>query len=368
MQEGEMTDPAAPRKVLMTADGVGGVWTYALELARGLAPHGIHFTIATMGPRPSAAQQREAAHLPNVSLVQSDYRLEWMEDAWGEVAEAGQWLSGLAAEVAPDLIHLNGYSHAALAWNAPVLVTAHSCVLSWWRAVKGEDAPNEWDEYRRRVTAGLRAADFVVAPSKTMLHALTENYGPLPRSGVIPNGRSAAAFRTGRKSEIIFAAGRFWDEAKNLAALEQIAGRVDWPVRIAGSAQATGNVVRLGHLSTSEIAEWLERSAIFCLPARYEPFGLSALEAALSGCALVLGDISSLREIWEDAAVFVDPNDPAKLTSALQRLIRDPKRREEMAARASRRVQQFGLEQMTDRYLSLYSALVRQFQWVEHAA
>ncbi len=32
------------------------------------------------------------------------------------------------------------------------------------------------------------------------------------------------------------------------------------------------------------------------LPARYEPFGLSVLEAALSGCALVLGDIPSLRE------------------------------------------------------------------------
>ena len=50
------------------------------------------------------------------------------------------------------------------------------------------------------------------------------------------------------------------------------------------------------------------RAAIYALPARYEPFGLSILEAALSGCALVIGDIPSLREIWADAALFV-PSD-----------------------------------------------------------
>ena len=63
----------------------------------------------------------------------------------------------------------------------------------------------------------------------------------------------------------------------------------------------------LGRLSAGELADWYARAAIYALPARYEPFGLSALEAALSGCALVLGDIPSLREIWGDAALFVPP-------------------------------------------------------------
>ena len=52
----------------------------------------------------------------------------------------------------------------------------------------------------------------------------------------------------------------------------------------------------------------IARAAIYALPAHYEPFGLSILEAAMSGCALVLGDIPSLREIWGDAAVFVHPD------------------------------------------------------------
>jgi hypothetical protein len=37
------------KKVLMTADTVGGVWTYALELAAGLGEHGVEVAIATMG-------------------------------------------------------------------------------------------------------------------------------------------------------------------------------------------------------------------------------------------------------------------------------------------------------------------------------
>jgi glycosyltransferase involved in cell wall biosynthesis len=363
-----MFDSAASAKILMTADAVGGVWTYALELARGLAPHGVEFTIATMGPRPTAAQQRQAAQLPNVSLRESDYRLEWMDAPWREVDAAGEWLRALAAELAPDLIHLNGYSHAALRWPAPVLVVAHSCVLSWWRAVKNEPAPNDWNEYRERVAVGLRAADFVVAPSGSMLATLAQNYGSFPRRGVIPNGRDERHFWIGKKEPLIFAAGRFWDEAKNLAALQEAAAVVDWPLRIAGSEGAAGDLVRLGFLSAEEVAGWLARASIFCLPARYEPFGLSALEAAFSGCALVLGDIASLREIWQDAALFVDPNDPAAIAATLQSLIRDRAQRAELALRARERARQFRLKKMADRYLSLYSGIVRQFDSVEDAA
>ena len=39
------------RRVLMTADTVGGVWTYALELARALAGFGVETTLAVMGGR-----------------------------------------------------------------------------------------------------------------------------------------------------------------------------------------------------------------------------------------------------------------------------------------------------------------------------
>ena len=210
-------------RILMTADTVGGVWTYALELARALAERRVEVHIATMGAPVTADQRRAAAAVRGAVLHESAYRLEWMENAWDDVWRAGDWLLDLERTLRPDVVHLNGYTHAVLPWAAPVLVAGHSCVLSWWRAVKGEDAPPAWDRYRRAVAAGLQAADVVVAPTGAMLDALAGHYGPLRDGRVIPNGRDSRTFRAVEKEEFILGAGRLWDEAKNLAVLDACA-------------------------------------------------------------------------------------------------------------------------------------------------
>jgi glycogen synthase len=357
-----------PRKVLMTADTIGGVWTYALELARGLAERGVEVTLATMGDPLNELHHNKANRIPRLRVFESTFKLEWMEDPWRDVEKAGEWLLRLADRVRPDLIHLNGYAHGALPWNAPKVMVAHSCVLSWWRAVKGEDAPESWDRYRCEVTAGLAAADLVIAPSEAMLGSLAEHYGELPRTRVILNGRDASLFKPGSKENIVFAAGRLWDEAKNLDALETAAPRISWPVFVAGDNQHPdgGGELRahhtrhLGRLSQRALAAWLGRASIYCLPARYEPFGLSALEAALAGCALILGDIPSLREIWRNRAVFVPPNDPETLADALNRLIENPDRRNSLASGARARALQLTPEHMVAAYLESYGAVLAE--------
>src|SRR4051812_40734656 len=128
---------AEPKSVLMTTDAVGGVWSYAVELARGLAAYGVRVTLAVLGPAPSRAQRARVARLPNVRLFEHSGALEWMDEPWRDVAAAGRFLQKLAAATKPDLIHLNGYSHGHLDFGAPKLVVGHSCVLSWWRAVEG---------------------------------------------------------------------------------------------------------------------------------------------------------------------------------------------------------------------------------------
>ncbi|MDB5173901.1 MAG: glycosyl transferase family 1 [Phycisphaerales bacterium] len=354
-------------KLLMTADTLGGVWTYAVELAAALQPHGVQVGLATMGAALSDGQRARIATLENVTLFESRHKLEWMPDAWEDVRDAGRWLLELQEQFRPTVVHLNGYAHGALAWNAPVLVVGHSCVLSWWEAVKGEPAPPEWDHYRREVRDGLRAANQVVAPSAAMLAALQRHYGPLPRSRVIHNARGAALFRPARKEGLIFSAGRLWDEAKNVAALGRVASQLAWPVYVAGDdASPDGRgwlpagVRPLGRLEPPALAGWLGRAPLFALPARYEPFGLSPLEAALSGCALVLGDIPSLREVWGDAAIFVAPDDDDALRRGLNYLARDPAARHEMATRAAARARRYAPELMASSYRAVYGGLIDQ--------
>src|SRR4051794_9242036 len=124
-----------PRRILMTADAVGGVWTFALELARALEEHGCEIVLAMMGPSMTRSQRAQVRRRRNITVLEGKYRLEWMDGPWVEVDQAGDWLLGLASHYRPDLAHLNGYTHAALDWNIPVVITAHSCVCSWWRAV-----------------------------------------------------------------------------------------------------------------------------------------------------------------------------------------------------------------------------------------
>jgi glycosyltransferase involved in cell wall biosynthesis len=200
-----------------------------------------------------------------------------------------------------------------------------------------------------------------------MLAALERQYGGLPRTRVVPNGRDAAQFRPAAKEPFIFAAGRLWDEAKNVAALAGIAERLPWRVYLAGEQHHPEGadveypqVETLGRLSAPVLGEWLGRASIYALPARYEPFGLSALEAGFARCALVLGDIPSLREVWGDAALFVPPDDPEALERTLKMLIEQPERREALADRARERAFEFTPERMAAGYLTAYRYLREQ--------
>jgi glycogen synthase len=354
-----------PQRILMTADTVGGVWSYAMELARALELWNVNVALAAMGGRLTREQRKEVRKLRNTRVFESCYKLEWMEKPWLDLARAGEWLMGIERQVRPDVVHLNNYVHAALAFRAPKIVVGHSCVLSWWQAVKGVAAPAQWDWYGRQVARGLRAAHLVVAPTRSMMDALQVQYGPLPATEVIPNGRDAGPYVPLSKETFVLSAGRLWDEAKNAAALAEIAPELEWPVFMAGEVKhpdqgvvEKSGVAFLGRLSSSAMASWYGRAAIYALPARYEPFGLSVLEAGLAGCALVLGDIPSLRENWEGAAVFVSPGEKGALKAALEEMINSSRAREEFGRRARVRALEFTPQRMAVRYMSAYGDLM----------
>jgi glycosyltransferase involved in cell wall biosynthesis len=353
-------------RILMTADTVGGVWTYALELVRSLDEFGVEVALATMGKPLSREQRHRIRGVRNLEVYPSSYRLEWMDDPWRDIGEAGDWLLSLRDELHPDLIHLNSYCHARLDWRLPVLLVAHSDVYSWFEHVRRSAPGPEWQRYHAEVSWGIQAVDRVIAPTQAVLEDLRRHYGQLPAARVIPNGSDPSRFHSGRKRPVILSVGRLWDEGKNVLSLEKIAGELPWKVEVAGASRSPDggelvlkNVIALGQLAPDELRDLYARASIYALPARYEPFGLSVLEAALSGCALVLGDIASLRENWEHAAIFVDPEDPAAIREALLMLIDNPSVLEQYAQAAYERARFFSSRRMASAYFGEYSRLVR---------
>jgi UDP-glucose:(glucosyl)LPS alpha-1,2-glucosyltransferase len=88
----------------------------------------------------------------------------------------------------------------------------------------------------------------------------------------------------------------------------------------------------------------LSRAAIAVLPSRWqEPFGLAALEAMASGCALVTTRRGGLAALAEGAAVFVDPEDPAAVANAILDLARDETARIGVAEAGLRRARDYDL-------------------------
>jgi glycosyltransferase involved in cell wall biosynthesis len=352
-------------RILMTTDAVGGVWSYSVELSRALAVHGCEVVLACLGGPLRAEARAEAAALRNVVLHEADYRLEWMQDPWDDVERAADWIGSLVEESGAELLHLNCYGPALHRFDVPVLVVAHSCVHTWWRATRGGDPDGSWRRYRECVIRALAAADCVVAPTNAHLHATAECYDEVNLNGratVIANGIDASRWPADRlPGRFVLGVGRAWDEAKNLGQLATLAPTLDCPTLLAGDLGAappgSPNLVRLGCLPRDDLARYFQRAAAFVHPARYEPFGLAVLEAAVCGCPLVLGDIATLRELWQDAALFVSPDDAADLGRALERLLRRPGERLRLGRAARARSRQYSAARMAAAYANQYRQL-----------
>ena len=317
-------------RVLITADAVGGVWRYAIELARGFAASDIDSVIAVLGPTPSAAQATEARGV--VPLIETALPLDWTAPDEATLRQAAAALGRLAHRVGTDLVHLHAPAFAA--WHdfaAPVVSVAHSCLATWWSAVRNTPPP---DEFRWRIAAtgrGLLASDAVIAPTAAFADALRDAYGPCDIA-VVHNGcRPMQVAGEPRRRREILTGGRLWDAGKNIAVLDRIAPRVAAPILAAGPTEgpngATVELDRLtllGTLDAAALRHHYASASIYAAPARYEPFGLGVLEAAQAGMALVLSDIASFRELWDGAAVFVGTEDEAGWVRVLSGMIDDP--------------------------------------------
>jgi glycosyltransferase involved in cell wall biosynthesis len=154
-----------------------------------------------------------------------------------------------------------------------------------------------------------------------------------------------------------------------MAVLDAAAAQLSWPLYVAGDTtghsdanSSLQHARALGQLDSGELQQWLQRAPIFASATLYEPFGLAILEAALRGCALVLSDIDTLRELWHDAAVFVAPRDVTAWRDALHELLEDPARIQQLSMAAQNRAKDFSPARMASKYADLYRQLRSQFE------
>ena len=363
--------------VLVTADTMSGAWTYTRELVTGLVTRGVRVTLVTFGEIPLPDQTVWMDLLHGLEYRPTAFRLEWMDDAPNDLPDSSEFLLNLVREVQPDLLHLHQFCHANLPVDIPRVVMAHGDVITWTQAVQGcTPRPTRWLKwYRDTIVRGIAAADAVVAPSAWMLENLCSTYARPCREAVIYPGRNPIFFNPYvSKDDSVLSVGRLLDAGKQVFLLTQHAQ--PFSVCIVGAEQTVplpripiradvkvstdqSCVAIRGPQTEAQLRALYSRAAVYAATARYEPLGMSALDAAFSRCAIVANDIPSFREVWGDAALYFRTNDASSLAATLRQLDADRALRHAYADRAYTRARErFTTKRMIDDYLELYRSLV----------
>jgi glycosyltransferase involved in cell wall biosynthesis len=352
-----------PRRILMTVDAVGGVWNYATTLGREMKRTGLALVYAGVGPEPSAEQQAEAEAIGTVVWLRTPP--DWMTDRPEALDGLRDELPALVREHAIDLIHLNAPSQAAgLEVPCPVVAVSHSCVVTWFHAVLGEPVPDAWNWYEEQNRKGFERADAIVAPSHSHAALMQACYGSIARLSAVYNAVEEIASAGGREPTVV-AAARWWDKGKNAEVLDKAAANSAWPVTAIGATRGPNGehlefryARTAGSLSSTQVRSAFCRAGLFVSPSLYEPFGLAALEAALSSTPLLLADIPTYRELWDGAALFFPARDAAALSDAINDLAGDPQRRRRLGQLAAERARRFSPRSQSAAMAALYEHAV----------
>jgi glycogen(starch) synthase len=362
--------------VLVTTDTISGVWSYTRELVSGLVSRGLRVTLVSFGEVPLPEQTSWMESLHGLDYRPTAFRLEWMHEGEQDYSDSAAYLTALAQEIQPDVLHLNQFCYGDLAVDVPRVVVAHGDLITWWVAVHSQEpkAARWLSRYREVVSRGLTSANLVVAPSACMLDSLRDHYASPRREQVIYNGRNPIFFNPYvSKEDSVLSVGRLLDAGRqvHLLTLHQhpfsvcIVG-TDHPVQTpripirADVKVATDQqcVSLKGPQTEAQLRTLYSKAAVYAATARYEPFGMEPLEAALSRCAIVANDIPSFREIWGDDAVYFRTNDGDSLAAAIRELGEDREKCRAYANRAYHRARErYNHKRMIDEYLQLYRGL-----------
>lgn len=281
----------------------------------------------------------------------------------------------LAKQKKYDIIHCHFIIPGGpLAWlvskltGIPYLITCHGS------DVPGHN-PDRFGLLYKLVTPAWRFlaknTTVLTSPSESLKALIIKNC-PKAQVRIIPNGIHTDRFKSTEKTKSILMCSRIFNFKGFQYAIEAFKDMdLDWQVNIVGEGPYLPELKRLAEGSKPAIKFWgwldhngpelkhlYESSSIFIFPSEAESFGLVVAEAMAAGNAIIASDIGAHREVLGDAGVLVKPRDVAGIRDNLEKLISSEKLRQQLAAAALERVQQFDWRNIASKFVELYEQTI----------
>lgn len=113
-----------------------------------------------------------------------------------------------------------------------------------------------------------------------------------------------------------------------------------------------------GFVPDATLAALYRLASIFVFPSLFEGFGFPPLEAMASGTPVITSNVSSLPEVVGDAALLVDPFDPAAIADAMSRVLSDTTLRRDLIGRGHARARAFSWTEAAARTRAVYQSVL----------
>lgn len=129
---------------------------------------------------------------------------------------------------------------------------------------------------------------------------------------------------------------------------------------LAAAVGVADRVRLLGAVSDAELRVLYAAATIFCFPSLDEGFGLCPLEAMASGTPSVVSNVPAMVETCGDAAVYIDPNDPVAIATAIDALVGDDARMSALRIAGRARARSFSWDRSAELLLASVRSAVGQ--------
>ncbi len=386
----------------------GGQVVYVLEAARHLGALGLQVDLVTrrFNGQPAVESLGPGVRIWRVPFGGRDFlRKEDMHDHLKEfVSRFIDQVHTLGLRY--DLVNSHywdaGWAGQQIARRLGLLHvhTPHS--LGWWKRHQMRTARDDlggayrFDERIRKERWLYRRCDHVIATSESQRQILSESYGvPSTRITTIAPGIDTNRFfpvggmaieearaRVGLTAHDVYSVGRAANNKGYDLLIRSLPGltrlrpgarlvlavgahddadqqRIAQWQELAGELGVADSIEWRGHVPDESLADCYRAAGVFALPSRYEPFGMTAIEAMACGAPTVLTIHGGLHERVEygQHALWVDPQRPEELSVALSLPMQYPRLRQRLAKLGARWARlEFGWTRIVRQMLDVFES------------